>query len=208
MGQERIFTPEELEAVGARTLDLLQSSIEKGDKETARNLSQRMYNEFLGMHDFYRDWVTALLTFIGKRYGDEVLYAALRETVGDYTTRLNKRYANKSIRRKMEILVAGLRGHLHPLKVEEDDEKFIITSHPCGSGGRLVQEGAYGPPGNFLKVKKPQPMTFQRSDFPVYCAHCYLQNISPTEPGGPPLFVTEPAQDLGKASCRMYFYKR
>ena len=208
MSQEKIFTKEELKAMGERTLDLVQASIDAGELEAAKQLSQRMYNEFLGMHDFYRDWVTALLSFIGKRYGDEVLHEALKETVGEYTRRLQKRYAHKSARRKMEIFMAGLRGHLHPLQIEEDDEKFTITSQPCGSGGRLAREGGYGPPCNFLKIKNPQPMTFLRPDFPVYCAHCYFQNISPPEPGGPPLFITEPSPDLGNVTCRIYFYKK
>ena len=207
MTKKKIFTKEELKAMGERTLDLLESSIEAGDMETAKKLSQRMYSEFLAMHDLYRDWVTDILTFIGKRYGEEVLYEALKETVGGYTARLSSRYTNKPIRRKMKILVAGLRGHLQPFKIEEDDEKFIITPQPCGSGGRLIKEGGYGPPYHFLKIEKPQPMTFNRSNFPVYCAHCYFQNITATEPGGPPLFITEPSQKLGEKPCRIYVYK-
>ena len=210
MSSERIFTQEELEAMGMRTLDLLQASIDAGDKEKAKQLSQRMYSEFLGMHDLYRDWITHLLTFIGKRYGDKVLYEALEETVGGSTARLGKRYANKSIRQKIAMLVAGLRGHLQPLKIEEDDEKVTISGvpgGPCGSGGRLVLDGAYDPPCNFLKIQKAQPMSFNRPDFPVYCAHCHFQNILPTEPGGEPLFITEPADKLGEEPCHMYFYK-
>jgi hypothetical protein len=205
--KERLFTTEELNKMGERTLDLLKESIGQGDKEEASRLSQRMYNEFLAMHDLYRNWVTHLLSFVGKRFGDKVLYEALEETVSGFTKNLNKRYANKNIRRKFEILIAGLRGHLHPLKIEEDDEKFIITAQPCGSGGRLILEGGYDPPRNFLKVKKPQPMTFNRGDFPVYCAHCYLQNLIPAEEGGKPLFITRPADKLGEGPCVIYFYK-
>lgn len=207
MGRERIFTKEELKAMGERTLDLLQASIENGDMEMARKTSQRMYNEFLAMHDLFRDWITDLLTFIGKHYGDEVLYEALKETVGGWIMRLGKRYANKSTRRKIEILMAGLRGHLQPLEIEEDDEKFIIRGQPCGSGGRQVLEGLYEPPCNFLRIQKPQPMTFNRSDFPVYCAHCFFMNIVPPEPGGKPLFIAEPSQKIGEEPCCTYFYK-
>lgn len=207
MSKERMFAKEELEAMGKRTLDLLQTSIDANDKESAKQLSQRMYNEFLGMHDLYRDWVTDLLTFIGKRYGDEVLHEALKETVGNSTVRLGKRYAGKSPRQKIAMLIAGLRGHLHPLKIDEDDEKVTIIASPCGSGGRLILAGAYDPPTNFLKIQKAQHMTFNRPDFPVYCSHCYIQNISPTEPGGEPLFITEPAEKLGEEPCHMYFYK-
>ncbi len=208
MSNKKIFTEEELKVMGERTLDLIQSCIDAGDRQTAKALSQRMYNEFLAMHDLYRDWITHLLSFIGKRYGDETLYEALKETVGGYTSRLGDRYADKPIQRKIEILVAGLRGHLQPFKIEEDDEKFTITPQPCGSGGRLIKEDAYGPPCNFLKIEKPQSMTFNRSGFPVYCAHCYFQNISPIEPQGPPLFITEPSQQPGEEPCHIYIYKK
>ena len=207
MGGDRIFTQRELEAMGNRTLDLLQSSIDDKDEETTKNLSRRMYSEFLAMHDLYRDWVTDLLTFIGKRFGDEALYDALKQSVEGFTSALNERYANKSARRKMEILAAGLRGHLFPFKVEEDEEKFTITPDVCPSGGRLIRDGAYGPPRNFLKIKKAQPMTFDHKDFPVYCSHCYFQNMIPTAPDGSPLFVTEPSQKLGEEPCRVYVYK-
>ncbi len=208
MEEKRVFTEEELRMMGERTLDLLQAAIEAGDKKTAKKLSKRMYNEFLGMHDLYRDWITGLLTFIGKNYGDEVLYEAMKETVGDLSLRLGKRYANKSTREKIEILAAGLRGHLHPIKIEEDDEKFVIHTQPCcGSGGRLVLEGAYDPPGSFLRIKKPQPMTFNRPNFPVYCAHCYVMGTCPTEPGGKALMITDPPEKIGEEPCRCYVYK-
>lgn len=207
MSGDRVFTDEELKALGRRTLDLVLSGIEAGDEAAAKKLAQRMYNEFSAMHDLYRDWVTDLLSFIGKRFGDEVLAEALHQTVGGYTERLSGRYGGKSTRRRLEILLAGLRGHLQPFEVEEDDEKFTITPHPCGSGERLIREGAYGPPCNFYKIARPQPMTFDRADFPVYCSHCYFQNIIPADQGGAPLFKTEPSPELGETPCRIYVYK-
>lgn len=207
MDKKRIFSQQELEAMGARTLDLLQESIEAGDKETAKKLARRMYNEFSAMHDLYRDWVTDLLTFIGNRFGDDTLYEALKQSVDGYTKNLGNRYTDKSTRRKLEILTAGLRGHLQLFEIEEDEEKFTITPRPCGSGQRQIQDGAYGPPRNFMKIRKPQPMTFDQEDFPVYCAHCFFQNMASPEPGGSPLFVTEPSSKLGERPCRIYVYK-
>ena len=207
MDEERIFSDEELEVMGQRTLDLLQSSIHERDMDNAKKLSQRMCNEFLAMHDLYRDWVTDLLSFVGRRFGDDALHDALKQSVEGFTSQLGERYANKSPRRRLEMLVAGLRGHLQPVKIEEDDEKFTITGHPCGSGERLIRDGGYEPPRNFLKIQDPQPMTFNRVDFPVYCAHCYFQNLARIEPEGAPLFVTEPPSELGKKPCRVYMYK-
>jgi len=199
---DRVFTDEELRALGARTLDLLEAAIDAGDAAGAKALARRMYGEFGGMHDLYRDWITDLLTYIGRRDGDAALADALATTVGRFTTRLGRRYAGKPFRRRVEMLAAGLRGHLQPMTLEEDAEKVTIVMPLCGSGGRLVREGAYDRPDGFLRVHRAQAMTFGREDFPVYCAHCHFQNVSPAVPGGPPLFVTEPAARLGAEPCR------
>ena len=208
MSDNRLFTDEELKDLGQRTLDLLKDALDKGSNENAKNLARRMYREFLGMHDLYRDWITDLLTFIGERYGDEVLAEALQETVSGYTRRLAKHYAGKDTRNKIAILLAGFRGHLQPFDIEEDDEKLTITPKPCGSGGRLIQNGGYRPPCNFLKIKMPQQMTFNKPDFPVYCAHCHFQNITPMQTGEDPMFLTEPSEDPGNLPCRIFVYKK
>ena len=208
MNDKRLFTDQELKALGQRTLDLLVDALDNGENENAKKLARRMYNEFLGMHDLYRDWVTHLLTFIGERYGDDVLAEAMQETVSGYTQRLAQHYADKDTQSKIAILLAGFRGHLQPFDIEEDDEKLTITPRPCGSGGRLIQDGGYRPPCSFLKIKRPQPMTFNRSDFPVYCAHCHFQNISPIATGKEPLFFTEPSEDPGNLPCRIFIYKK
>ena len=207
MVEDKVFTKEELEAMGHRTLDLLQNAIDGGEKETAKKLAKRMYNEFSAMHDLYRDWLTDLFSFVGRHFGDETLSKALEETVSNFTNRVADRYAHKDPGRQVKILAAGLRGHLQPLQIEEDEEKFIIKLAPCGSGGRQVQEGLYDPPTNLLKVEKSQPMTFDRPNFPVYCAHCFFQNMVTVEPDGKPLFIVEPAKEIGKDPCSFYLYK-
>ena len=106
MNEEKLFTNEELEAMGKRTLDLLLERLEEGDIDESKGLAQRMYNEFLGMHDLYRDWLTHAFTFIGQRFGDEVLREAMQETVAGYTLRLGKRYAGKDKRRQIQMLLA------------------------------------------------------------------------------------------------------
>ncbi len=207
MREKKVFTEEELNEMGMQTADVIVASIDAGDRQKAKKLTRRMYQEFLAMHDLYRDWVTALLTFIGVRYGDEVLYQALKESCSPWVKGLTELYANKDIRRKAEMLAGGLRGHLQPLEIKEDDEKFIILMHPCGSGGRLVLNGSYGPPHDFMRVKKAQPMTYGREDFPVYCAHCSFQEILPIEWDGTPLFITVPSAKLGEEPCQIYIYK-
>ncbi len=207
MERKRVFTEEELSEMGRQTVDVIEQSIDAGDSQKAKKLTRRMYREFLAMHDLYRDWVTALLTFIGTHYGDEVLYQALKESCSSWLKPLTELYADKDIRRRVELLAAGLRGHLQPLEIKEDDEKFTLLMHPCGSGGRLVIDGSYMPPRNFMRVKKAQTMTYGREDFPVYCAHCPFQEIVPIELTGIPLFITVPPAKPGEEPCQIYLYK-
>lgn len=203
MTEEKVFTEEELSKLGMRTLDLVLEALEKGDNKNAAGLAKRMYAEFLGMHDLYRNWVTHLLSIIGKKYGDEALHEALHETVAGYSARLARAYEGKDIKAKVKTLCAGLRGHLHAFTVEESDDAFAITPTICGSGGRLVTEGEYEKPDGFLKIEKSGEMTFNRPDFPVYCAHCYFQNIVPVGESGQPLFNTAPAENIGVEPCKI-----
>ena len=57
--QNPMFTRAEVEEMEKRTVDRLIETIESGDKEKAKKIAQRMYNEFLSMHDLYRNWTTA-----------------------------------------------------------------------------------------------------------------------------------------------------
>jgi len=204
---ERLFTAEELEELGMRSVDAVQKAIDAGDRDKAKGLSRRMYREFQAMHDLYVGWVTSLLSFIGRRYGDEVLYEALEESCGMWLKPLLEQYAQATPRRRGEMLFAGLRGHLQPMKIEEDDEKFTIIMQPCGSGGRLALQGSYEPSGSLLRIKKPQLMTYWRENFPAYCAHCTFQETIPIDLSGAPWLVAFPAQKIGEENCLTYYYK-
>ena len=110
-----------------------------------------MYNEFRSMHDLYRDWTTATLSFIGRRFGDEVLEEAMTEGVKAWWLPNLEKFPQgpEALRQRIKMLVAGLHGHLQPLHIEEDDEKVVIQMQPCGSGGRLILEGKYEGPLRF-----------------------------------------------------------
>ena len=55
---------------------------------------------------------------------------------------------------------------------EEDDEKIILTMKQCGSGGRLINKGAYEGPHAYRKFKKAAPYTWGEEGLPIYCGHC------------------------------------
>lgn len=203
---ERIFTEAELKEMGVETVDLIQQAIDAGDLEKAKKLTRRMHREFFAMHEGFRNWIACLLSFIGRRLGDEALYEALYDAMSHFAD-YAKAYRKENVLRQVQMLAAGLRGHLNPLVIEEDDEKVTIMMTPCGSGGRAILNGYYDPPKNYLKVKKPQVMTFGRSNFPVYCCHGAFQDIVPIEMDGYPIWVTLPSEKLGEEPCRFIIYK-
>lgn len=204
------FTPGELDAMGTKTLDALNDAIESGDIKLAKKLSQRMYNEFLSQHDGYRNWVTSLLSEIGRRLGDVVLEEMMETTVKSWWLPNLKVMAERTQgdrRAQIKMFTAGLRGHLQSMLVAEDSEKVTIEMQPCGSGGRLILEGKYEGDNAFYKVPGPSKMTYGHRDFPVYCAHEAAMEEIDIDKNGRPFVVVEPAAKLGSQTCKFIIYK-
>ena len=206
MATKRVFTDAQLKEMGTKTFDALNEAIQAGDKDKAAKLGKRMYREFEAMHDLLVKWLASNYNYIYGKYGDAGLYEALHEGCSVWAKDLINIYAGKEPQRILEILIMGLRGHLQGYKIEEDDDKFTIYCEPCGSGGRLVQSGAYESGPKFARLKA-QPMTYGQSNYPVYCAHCTFQETLPIEATGKPIFITEPPAEVGKGPCKVIIYK-
>lgn len=207
MGEERFFTEDELMEMGKRTRDLIDEAIDEGNLEKAKRLNHRMYAEFLSMHDFFRDWITGLLTYIFNNFGKEDLEESLRESMAARFRDMVDTYGEVDFRKKVEMLAMGLRGHLQPMEVTEDEEKVCIKMLPCGTGERLINEGAYGPPKNFGVLAEPMNVTYGRRDCPIYCSHEPVLEMLPIEWEGYPLWVVYPEKDKW-GGCRFCIYKK
>jgi hypothetical protein len=206
---ERFFTEAELRDMERRTVDRLTDAIEAGDTEKAKKLAKRMYNEFLSMHDLYRNWITATLSEVARRYGDAALDDVMVEGVRAWWKPIVQGMPQDpaSLPARVKMFAAGLHGHLQPLSITEDDEKIEIRLCPCGSGGRLIQEGKYAGDDAFYTIKEGQPLTYGRPDYPVYCAHEYAMERVDIEENGKPFVVVEPAAELGREYCALVVYK-
>ncbi len=97
--------------------------------------------------------------------------------------------------------------HLQPFRVVEDDEKVTFLPDPCPSGGRLMLEGHYDPPRNGSYVTKPGALTYGRDNLPIYCCHEPAMELSSIEKTGAPVFIVDPAKDIGKTPCKIHVYK-
>ncbi len=207
MKEDHVFSENELEEMGKRTRDLIDEALDKGELERAKRLNHRMHAEFLSMHDLFRDWIAGLLTYIYENYGEQTLEESMKQSLAAPFKSMAEAYERADFRNKVEMLSMGLRGHLQPMEVTEDDEKVCIKMTPCGTGERLVDEGAYKPPKNFSLVKKPHVMTFGKSNCPVYCAHEPILEMLPMDWVGHLLWVVYPSEEKW-GGCRFCIYKR
>jgi hypothetical protein len=207
MNEKRIFTDEELEEMGTRTLDLVIEAIDAGDKDRAKELAERMYREFNHLHDGYFSWVTALQTFIYNNYGIDVLEQAEREAHTREANFVFKPSGKTDFRSRVEGLAGGLRGHLQPITVVEDDEKVAITMKPCGSGERIIRMGGYEPDIGLAKVREAHPITYGMKDFPIYCVHCPVMEMLEIERAGDFGAVKIISDPVGKEHCQFVLYK-
>jgi hypothetical protein len=207
MNKKRVFTDKELKEMGTRTLDLVLEAIDAGDKEKAKLLANRMYREFNHLHDGYMTWVTGLLTFIYKNYGIDVLEKAEREAHTIEANFVFKPSGETDFRARVEAMVGGLRGHLQPITVAEDDEKVTITMKPCGSGERIIRMGGYEPKIGLAKVKESHRITYGMKDFPVYCVHCPVMEMLDIERSGDFGSVHIVSDPIGQEHCQFALYK-
>ncbi len=205
----RLFDQAQLDEMGKRTLDRVLDAIDAGDPVEAKRLAQRMYNEFVSMHDLYRDWLTGTLSEVGRRYGDEALENVMTDGIRAWWTPMSRKLPKgpEHLEQRVKMFIAGLRGHLQPMDIVEDDEKIEIRMKPCGSGGRQIMHGRYEGPDAFLKVARAQRMTYGRENVPVYCTHEIAMERVDVENDGHPFVITEPADELGKGYCTLCIYK-
>lgn len=205
MKGERVFTESELREMRGRTLDRVLEAIEAEEKDKAIELSKRMYQEFLNMHDIYMHWVTGLLSEVYRRFGSDVLEEV--ERCAFKFEGMVKAFSKMDLRTKVEWMVHAFRGHLQSVNIEEDDEKICLTMDPCGSGQRLVEQGAYQSPLNFATVQEAHPIGWGKSDFPIYCTHDPVLEMVAIELTGYPLYVCFEAEEMATSGCRVCFYK-
>ena len=76
---------------------------------------------------------------------------------------------------RAKVIARAMVSNFGSVEVDEDDEK-IALSFRCGSGGKLIDDGAYEGDDAYLTLREVAGRTFMRDELPVYCAHCSVNN--------------------------------
>lgn len=172
-----LFTEDELKEFSKDNIEHAIDALDRGDIDSARKWCVKQNREKNAVHDNYVNWVASLMTHIRDNWGDEAALGAIRATLSEL--------AIDSAVAKMEMINSeGLgawvrsvvdmwrqHGGYPNLEVTEDDEKVTIAVH-CGSGGMLINKGAYEGPSAYARVRQASEATWGENDVPIYCTHC------------------------------------
>lgn len=205
---ERTLSDVDLERMTNPVWEQAREAVAAGDAERAEALLDRCVHQWRTLQDYSINWITSLLSFVGRELGEEGVERALRATgdelVGD---RQGPEWEELPASKRARAIASAMLANFGSCEVDEDDEK-ITLSFRCGTGGRMIDEGRYDEQGGpYLTLRERAPRTFMRDALPVYCAHCSVNNeIQPVERGQPPVTVQHPPTAPGEP-CVHHIYK-
>ena len=185
-----------------------KTAVDAGDAERAKGLIEEAVIRARSLQDYSINWVTSLLSFIGRELGEEAVERALRCSGDDFIRtrrRAGKDWNSLPAEARARAIASAMVANFGECEVDEDDEK-IILSFRCGSGGRLIDEERYGTDG-YLVLRERAGRTFMRDELPVYCAHCSVNNeMQSIEWNGVPTTVEHPPTAPGER-CVHHIYR-
>src|SRR5205807_5561312 len=139
-----------------------KDAIARGDSARANELIDQAVAQWRGLQDYSINWITSLLSFIGRELGEEAVERALRQTGEEFVrprrdTGVDWTTLPASARAK--VVARAMVANFADCDVSEDDEKITLSFH-CGSGGRLIDEGRYEGENAYLVLGERAPRTF------------------------------------------------
>src|SRR5207302_5697464 len=74
------LSPEDIERLQTPTWEQAKAAIRAGDSDAAVELIDRAVGQWRSLQEYSINWVTALLSFIGREMGEAAVEDALRDT--------------------------------------------------------------------------------------------------------------------------------
>ena len=200
-----------------RSIAAFADACQNRDAGAARTLLDEARSTWQRHHDRACDTICALFDLAADTRGEafvgelwDQLLAPMYERAATVYDPAETPWPQATERLLLDIFEAT-RGHLTgphrdgAFTVLEDDDRWVITFAPCGSGGRT-----------YARESDSRSVTTQRHDWAwnttgvcLYCAHCcQLQQRAPIARLGFPLrVVNPPVQGEGPAVCTWSVYK-
>lgn len=206
--------------LGTSTVERIKHAINEGRLTDAKSLTDYYLSEGKRLHDLMCDWVYASLDFIGKNFGEDAIYRALCHAGEKIRKPFVTHVVNLTVEERIYVQLEGMRSHrsgpgeIGTCEIFEEDDRYILSFDPCGSGGRMRRTGQLdnmpprtGSPYNFGRTSKGYPWSWGKTEVPYYCLHCCVwSEIQCIEWLGFPFRITDYDDDPEKP-CRFLFYK-
>ena len=185
-------------------------ALDEGDTATAADQIDRAEKQARQLKQYSIRWIAELLSWIGDTEGEAAVEAALRRfgerNLAERALPENDWWSLPAeVRAK--VVARAMLANGAEVELDEDDEK-IVMSFRCGSGGWLIDSGAYEGDDALLVLSEPGPRTFGRESMWVYCAHCSVNNeMQAVESTGRLTSVEFPPERPGEP-CVHHVYKQ
>lgn len=164
-------------AVPDSAADEVAVAARSGDVPAALAVLDVRLERWRSLIDLYRDWISALLSDIYRRYGVDELELAHRR-VGEATMRNLTANVGGPFKEMASGLVRLLTGHFSEIvELTEDDDKLTVVQDPCGTCGRQVIQGRHRPPLNLAVVTDRHAATWNRGDTTAYRTHVPIWHV-------------------------------
>ncbi|MFQ5763168.1 MAG: hypothetical protein ACE5PO_09050 [Candidatus Bathyarchaeia archaeon] len=187
--------------------DKVIRAIKGGQLEEAIELVKQLTEESKRMHDVGFEFVWTLLTYIGRKCGDEAVGEALRFR-HENKPQLSNVIAELKAEDRVEHIALAHRGHFSNITISEEEDRFIIKLDPCGTGGRMWRKELVDSPQNLHTIREAYEWTWGTENTPAYCAHCCVHEIMSMKGGStaPPWITERPGNAV--EPCYWFVYKK
>lgn len=215
---QRLLDAHERQLVVQTRVQQARARLAAGDWDIAP-LLRGQRKEWMPWHDFgvvlLELFYATALEIGGPDYLDELLMETYAPA---FEAKAAARYAALDDEELARASAATWNYHITDFTLYEEEDRFVFITNPCGSGGRLfrgeiwrdlIQYGQSMAP----LTDEPHNINFNRSRFPLYCAHCAASNRAQLQTGpkgkNPLFFIIDGhAQIKEGMPCRMFAYKK
>ena len=190
------------------TKRVFAAKFQAGDFNGAGELYQNVERGARDLHDFYRDFVSTMLSRVYREYGVDALADCLRASSEKDWMPWMEEEINDDPRNRL-VVWAELLGvaNFGNITIEEHDDRFVMIQNPCGSCGRQHRGGRYDEPWNLAMIEEAHPTTYSTGGCTVYRSHIPMMHyVMPVERmGGPWPLIQCPKEKSGH--CRVTLFK-
>lgn len=200
---ERRFDHEQRE-LAEQVMDAVRS----GQLARGRELLDRKEaGQFVPLHDQLLRMMAESFAFVFTEHGSDGLLRFHTEVANAQRAGFDA-WEAMSTREFAHAFTFLLKQHMGDVEVREEADRFVLEQHLCGSGGRMITDGAYTGPAALPSVPGNSALGAGRDVLPAYCSHCPAWNTHAPRRwyGHPHILFADPARPNG--ACTLHIPKK